>query len=39
MAEGGGGNSKAKLWYVLLMKPPVTPNFIGLGLTGSANDT
>jgi hypothetical protein len=37
MAEDVGGNSKGKLWCVLLTGASVTPNFIGLRLTESAN--
>jgi hypothetical protein len=37
MAEGVGGNSKAKLRCVLLTEASVTPNFIGLRLMASAN--
>jgi hypothetical protein len=37
MAEDGGGNSKVKLWCVLLTEASVTPNFIGFRLMASVN--
>src|SRR5262245_39970297 len=36
-AEDDGGNSKARLWCVLLTEPPGAPNSIGLKPTASAN--